>query len=58
MGGKVVKEHVAGKTGLFGGRGLLARDFVEGNDDRRITASGVVKELAADLLDAADTWFV
>ena len=58
MGGQVVEEHVAGKTGLFCGRGLLARDFVEGNDDRRITASGVVKELTADLLDAADTLFV
>jgi len=43
MGGKLVKEHVAGSLGFFGRRCLVVGDFVEGGDDRGITAAGVVQ---------------
>jgi hypothetical protein len=52
---QVVKKHVAGSFGFLGGGGLLARDFVEGGDDRGITPPRIVKEGAGDLLHTADS---
>lgn len=41
VGGEVVKEHVAGLFGLLGWGSLVVGDFVQSDDDGRITATGV-----------------
>lgn len=58
MRGKVVKKHVAGLFGLFRGGGLAVGDFVQGNNDCGVTATGIVEKKAGNLLDAVDAEFV
>ena len=58
MGCEVIKEHVEGSTSFFGRGGLLVGDFVEGGDDRGITAAGIIKKLATNLLDPVCTSLV
>ena len=58
MGCEVVEEHVAGSTSFFGRGSLLVGDFVESGDDCGITAAGIIKELATNLLDPVCTFLV
>ena len=58
MSGEIVKKHVAGVFCVFGWRRLSIGDFVQRNNDGRVTAAGIVEKEAGDLLDTFDAEFV
>jgi hypothetical protein len=58
MCGEVVQEHVASLLGVLCRGGLAVGDFIEGDDDSGVTATGVVEEQSRDLLNPFDAKFV
>ena len=52
MGGKVIEQHVAGATGKDGRFGLTVGNFVKGDQNGWIDGAGIIKESAADGLNA------
>ena len=58
MRGEIIKKHVAGFFGVLGWRGLIIGDFVQRDNDGRVTAAGIVEKETRDLLDTFDTEFI
>ena len=58
MRGEIVEQHIAGLFGVFGGRSLVAGDFVQRNNHSGVTAAGIVEKEAGNLLDTFDAEFV